>query len=230
MTPVILFIFCYTISMNNIFFIRHGQLEEPYINHLKMDFQTVTDLSTGKLDPSLNSNAKELFVKQTDGVDFSKIKKIYFNSKSHRSEESAKVIKKILNTDVETKGIPELAEVAFNVSELVTIGKYEVTGMQGVREELFQSQLENSNNVESIQEIKQRIDKVFSIIINSKEGSIFVTHDFFMRVIEVYIKKGKLDSITTSDLLDTHLNSYFSGFSTDNNFKSINFFGNKKYE
>ena len=62
------------------FFIRHGQLIEPYIDHLTMDYKTLTELSLGILDPGINANAPQLFEQRTSGVDFSQVKTIYYNN------------------------------------------------------------------------------------------------------------------------------------------------------
>ena len=110
------------------YFIRHGQLVEPYLDYLTMDYKTLTDLSTSTLDPGLNNNAFELFKEQTQSIDLSKIEIIYYNnseSHSQRSRESADIILKNFSNEYKknilVEGLPELHEIRFKVSDLVPL-------------------------------------------------------------------------------------------------------------
>ena len=76
------------LSSAEFFFIRHGQLVAPYLNHLNMDYETLAELALGTLDPNINNNAPQFFLQQTAGVDFSKVTAIYYNNSGHSSQRS----------------------------------------------------------------------------------------------------------------------------------------------
>jgi len=55
--------------MNNnikIYFIRHGKLNLPYEDHLKMPYEILDDLATGRLDPSIAKDSKKLFLEAAE--------------------------------------------------------------------------------------------------------------------------------------------------------------------
>ncbi len=210
--------------MTKYFFIRHGQLVEPYINHLTMDYEILADLSTSTLNPSININAHELFIKQTTGIDLSGVQTIYYNDsnfQSKRSYESAILIKDILSKQsgrtILLKGLPELREARFDVRQLLSKDEFKRGGMPAIRTALYAGQIHGTEHTESIADISVRIKKIVDIINNQPNSDmLFVTHDFFMRVIEVYItREERLNQVTVNDLEQTGLNYYFGGFYTD---------------
>ncbi len=47
--------------------------------------------------------------------------------------------------------------------------------------------------------------------------TVFITHDFFMRVLELYIRRsGTLGKVHSEDLQNTQRNLYLQGFATEN--------------
>ncbi|MBI5734029.1 MAG: hypothetical protein HY973_03755 [Candidatus Kerfeldbacteria bacterium] len=217
------------------FFIRHGQLVEPYLNHLAMDYSTLSDLATSALDPGINKNAIDLFNSQTSGVDFSAVSRIYYNNsgiQSRRSLESAKIMAEFFlrryKKELTPVGLSELKEVRFDVRQLVSEDDFKKNGMPAIRTALYDSFV-NGGSTESIVELDKRIDVIKDVIINhvnKKESVLFVTHDFFMRVLEVYIKRfNQLRGVTVDDFEKTSLNSYFSGFFTTAELSSLTRWG-----
>ncbi len=206
------------------FFIRHGQLVSPYLNHLKMDYDTLADLSTSRLNPSINSNARALFSQQTSGIDFSQVKVIYYNDsgfQSVRSRESAELIQEVLQQKYRHKislvGLRELREVQFDVRKLISKDEFKKAGMPAIRTALYAEQINGNKNTESINEMTKRIERIRRVISKHADGDIlFITHDFFMRVLEVFINRvEQLAGVTVADLERTELNYYFGGFRTD---------------
>jgi len=189
-----------------------------------MDYKTLTDLSTSTLDPGLNNNASELFKERTQPIDLSKIEIIYYNnsgSQSQRSQESANVISRIFSNEFEkdilVEGLPELHEIRFKVSDLVPLEEFEKSGMESLRQALYKAMIKGHSTTETLQEISKRILVVFNKIkLNKEKTVLFVTHDFFMRALEVYIKRPKrLEGVEYNDFAATELNYYFGGFQTD---------------
>ncbi len=221
----------------SIFFIRHGQLVPPYLDHLAMDYQTLADLSLGTLDPGINDNAPTLLVKQTSGVDFPQVHKVYYNNSgksSRRSLESARCIVGVLEerfgTPVQLLGLPEIREVLFDVRGLVSEEEFKQRGMAAIRTTLYQAII-HGGATEPLAEIAARIKVLHQVVeenSQSGESALFVTHDFFMRFLEVYItRQQRLDNVSVDDLERTGLNYYFAGFTTDDSLRTLERWGSQ---
>jgi hypothetical protein len=78
----------------------------------------------------------------------------------------------------------------------------------------------SGKNCELVSESYKRVGSFFTMLTDIKnrtEKSLSITHDFFMRVIEIYIKnRGQPNpSITYGNLKNTKRNLYLHGFATD---------------
>lgn len=220
-------------------FIRHGQLKRPYQDHLTMGYDALADLALSRIDPGLDKNAGKLFIKQIKHLDFSDVKTIYYNNsgkQSKRSLESAKVITKILrrkfHTNVKLKGLDILHELNFDLRKLLPQSKFDQSGISAVRLALFSSVVENrGKNSEPINSIEKRVIKIHSVIskyAKVNESTIFVTHAFFMRFIQAYIKRtNRFRSLSVKDLQTAKLSPYFGGFITDSTMRKIKILGSK---
>ncbi|MBI5465918.1 MAG: histidine phosphatase family protein [Candidatus Kerfeldbacteria bacterium] len=207
------------------FFIRHGQLVPPYLDHLKMDYQTLVELSTGVLDPGINQNASELFSRQAAEVDFSSVRHVYYNSSgisSRRSLESARCIianlRQLSGGAITLRGLPEIREVRFDVSGLLSEYEFSQRGMAAIRAALYLAAFQGGA-AEPTAEIAKRIGVLHKVVeehASKGESVLFVTHDFFMRFLEVYITRAeRLKEVHITDLDNTSLNYYFGGFRSD---------------
>ncbi len=217
------------------FFIRHGQLVAPYLNHLTMDYRTLTDLSLGSLDPSINHNASELFVRQTANVDLAQVHTVYYNSSgisSARSLESARCIvdslKQRYGEAVQLYGLPDIREVRFDVSGLVSEPEFNKHGMAAIRSALYRAVI-HGGAAEPLAEVAGRIRILQGVVeehARKGESVLFVTHDFFMRFLEVYItRRERLDGVSVEDLERTGLNYYFAGFTGDSSLRTLERWG-----
>src|SRR3990167_3550129 len=99
----------------DLFFIRHGKLDLPYKRHEDMPYEILMGLSTGKLDPGIIDGSTNLFIKNSSTIPLGKINLIYYNNSnecSRRSEETAKLIAKVIKNnyqkDAEVVGNPDL--------------------------------------------------------------------------------------------------------------------------
>lgn len=205
-----------------IYFIRHSKLDLPYKDHLEMPYEILDDLSTSRLDPSIAANSQELFIKAAKKIPLKNINFLYFNNsdfQSRRSRDSVLLIAKVLQEkykrEIPIIGNPNLKEVNFSVQKILSRDRFLKKGMPAVRTALYQAMI-NNGPVEQIAEVYARIDSVFESLNKHQEKNqtvLLVTHDFYMRVIEVYITKSKdYKEITVKDLENTTLNKYFKGF------------------
>lgn len=212
-----------------IYFIRHSKLNLPYENHFNMPYKILNDLATGRLDPSIAKNSKKLFFDATGSLPLKNIDAIYFNnsdSQSKRSKESAFLIGKILkekyNKNVPILGNPNLKEIDFSLKDILPKEKFLKLGMLAVRTALYNAII-NQGPVEQIDHIYKRTKNVFNGLKKHHEKNqtiMLVSHDFYMRTVEVYLRKSK-DSkkVNVDDLEKTTLNTYFKGFGTSYDLK-----------
>ena len=188
----------------DLFFIRHGKLDLPYKRHEDMPYEILMGLSTGKLDPGIIDGSTNLFIKNSSTIPLGKINLIYYNNSnecSRRSEETAKLIAKVIKNnyqkDAEVVGNPDLREIRFDVSDLLTEAEYQQHGMDLLRKRFYEELL-NGSKIESFKENYKRAGKIFKDLAKYKQRKfkvILVTHGFFMKVLEIYIKrKGQEDN------------------------------------
>ncbi|PIY97039.1 MAG: hypothetical protein COY66_01740 [Candidatus Kerfeldbacteria bacterium CG_4_10_14_0_8_um_filter_42_10] len=217
-----------------IYFIRHSKLDLPYENHLQMPYGILNDLATGQLDPSIVQNSNKLFLKAAAGLPLKNIDVIYFNNsnfQSKRSRDSAfligKVLKEKYNRKVPIFGNPYLKEIDFCLKDILSKEKFLKEKMPAVRTALYNA-LINKGPVEQIDHVFKRIEAVLKSLKKHQDKNqtvMLVSHDFYMRAVEVFFRKSKnFRNITVDDLEKTTLNTYFKGFSVSDDGKSFNRF------
>ena len=205
-----------------IFFIRHGKVDLPYRDHSEMPYEVLDDLATSTIDPGLDSTCEHLFSQVAEQLPVAEISTIYFNDsgyQSNRSEKSAQLIRGYIQRHfdraVPLVGNSDLREVRFSVKALVTKERFQKEGMPAIRTALYQDQIDGRQS-ESIRELYTRINSIFTLLEKHRrldETVLLVSHDFFMRVIDVYLNKTKKAAeVQLADLEKTALNSYFQGF------------------
>lgn len=207
----------------SLYFIRHGRLLLPYKDHNEMPFETLADLAIEKLNPALNTRAnKKLFSKIAKIIPFKDIARIY-TSPSERCRDSAKLISKIILKQnkriLPITVIRNLREVEFDLRKIYSKKTYHPGKIQDLNKTVLRAML-NGNHAESIAKTYQRADSIFKSVARFQKNDkkiLFITHGFFMRVLELYIKKhgAKNIKITPQDLLKTKRNVYFRGFATN---------------
>lgn len=219
------------INMTNnysIYFIRHGKLLLPYKDHSQMPYGVIANLASEKLNPSIdNVFTKKLVKKNSTVLPFNKIKKIY-TSPSKRCQETAKLISCFININLQKnisiKVIPTLKEIRFNLRKIYALPDKSHFDIEIINNNVFRSML-SGKNCENFSLSYNRVKTIFKMLMknNNNKISLIVTHDFFMRVIELYIKnQGKNNiSITFDDLKNTKRNSYLSGFATNSQLSSF---------
>src|SRR3989338_10688290 len=212
-----------------IYFIRHSKLDLPYENHLKMPYEILDDLATSRRDPSIAKNSKKLFLKAAEGLPLKDLVVIYFNnsnSQSKRSKESAFLIGRILKEKYHKRvpilGNPNLKEIDFSLRDILPKKKFLTRGMPAVRTALYHAII-NQGPVEQIDHIYRRTTSVLKgleMYRNKNQAVMLVSHDFYMRTVEIYLRKSKdYKEVTVDDLEKTPLNTYFKGFGTSYDLK-----------
>lgn len=211
-----------TINNCSIFFARHGKLLLPYKNHGEMPYGVIADLASKKLNPPIDKKFSLGLIKiMSKIIPLEKIVKIYA-SPSKRCQETAALIenfiKKYFNNDVAIDTMFELKEIDFDLRKIYSLPDSDNFDIKKINNKVFEA-MARGKNCELASDVYKRVDKIFSVLKEKDDTkkSLLITHDFFMRIIEIYINnKGKKKVlITHNKLKNTKRNGYLSGFATD---------------
>lgn len=206
-----------------IYFLRHGRVLLPYADHSEMPFSVLAQLGLKQLDPALDlQDAKVRIERLRDAVPFSDVISVY-TSPARRTHESGDLLASLAHGDKPHACItlPLLREVDFDLMKLDTLFNIQdgikSHGISAVNSAVF-SGMVSDRYCESAEAAYRRVETLFEFIRTLKAGCyVFVTHDFFMRVIEIYIRRQGTPyaAITVEDLEKTQRNLYFTGYVTD---------------
>ena len=204
----------------SLFFIRHGKLLLPYKDHSEIPIEVLADLATLRLNPPIAKEfTKEQILQLAENIPLQDVRKIYA-SPSKRCQDTADLIGKYIVENhgrrVEIVTSSELREVYFELTKIYPLRGKRDFSIDSINDAVLQAMVNSNENCESIHSAYKRIDDFFSSVI-PKESSLFVTHDFLMRVIEIYIKHGRTPRhiITYNELKNTQRNTYLHGFATN---------------
>lgn len=211
---------------NNLIFLRHSKLSLPYKDHGEMPFSVLSDLGLEKLNPSIDKDytqkrIEELFEKVT----FEKVKRMYV-SPSRRTQETGALIKDCIKNEQTQKNkctvLSYLKEIYFDLEKLDSVFNGQTMmkekGIHGINSLVFKGMIAGIHT-EPVKDAYERAGALFNEIKMLPENGtvILITHDFFMRIIEIYIhRKGvAYYPITLEELEATKRSTYLSGFSTN---------------
>lgn len=207
----------------SLFFVRHGKLMLPYKDHSEMPLNVLADLASLKLNPPIDKDfASQQFPRLDAAIPFGNIEKIY-NSPSLRCQETAKFLSQFIsenhNRNIEPVTVEALKEIKFDLLKILPHGPDSTFDISLLNDIVFRSMAQGSEHCESAQSAYGRIGDFLKSSVGT-ETALFVTHDFIMRVIEVYIRnRGESNhEITYEELKNTKRNLYLQGFATDSSF------------
>jgi broad specificity phosphatase PhoE len=201
-------------SKSDLIFVRHGKLSLPYADHSEMPFSVLADLGLGTMNPPLDATyTNERIRELAKTIDLHSFKKIYA-SPSPRCQETAALIAAFIGTDISIETRPELSEVHFDLyklDETMDVKKeIELKGIAAVNTAVFRAMV-SGIGAEPIEQVYERVERFFQV--SGPENTIAITHDFVMRIIEIYIRRAaEFTPLTVGELEATQRNSYLSGF------------------
>lgn len=210
------------------YFIRHSKLNLPYKNHSEIPFKVMVDLGLNKLSPEVdNEYTKKQIIEFKNKINLEKIDVIY-SSPAQRCRETARYLKNLIGKehkiDLPIIVVPEISEIIFDLSILEDKSQ----DIQLINHFVFE-QMISGENAENYKNAFTRIDSFLKEVKKQNfDNAIFITHDFIMRIIELYIKnKGNiLKNLTINNLQNTRRNDYLTGFSVNNNFSEFDIIKN----
>lgn len=209
-----------------LFFIRHGKLLLPYKDHAEMPLDVLADLASSKLNPPIDVKFAEAKVPELSNViPFKDISKIYA-SPSRRCQDTAQFISKFIlenhGNEVEIVTAQALREVTFDLFKILPEGDRQNFDIASLNDTVFEAMTSNNAHCEYVASAYRRIHNFMESHV-TEQPSLFITHDFIMRVIESYIKhKGDPShKISYEELKTTQRNLYLSGFATNATLQSF---------
>lgn len=182
-----------------IYFIRTAPYD--YQERSKTLYESFDLVATRIKDPSLNTHAKDHFLKNIDSRYF--LSADIYCSPTLRSQQTAAFVGKEYAT------LPELYEINYSMSDFINESEFFSNGsnpnVTKARKAFVNALLEGKTQ-EKFKSVIKRI-KVLLQIIQTKESQkvVVFTHGFFMKVIEAYIRNAEIEKNYLL-LLD-----YFSG-------------------
>lgn len=203
----------------DLIFLRHGKLDLPYKDHGEMPFDVISDLATGILNPPVDKIYTEKLIEQVCSKTLFNKVRVICSSPSNRCQSTSSLVKNYLENvrdeKIDINIIKNAREVEFDLRAIINKSCGKNFDISNINDSVFSAMI-NGRGCEHINDIQKRVSKLFSTLLADERKKIIITHDFFMRVIELYIKRsGNLLNITYDDLINTTRNGYLCGFATD---------------
>jgi broad specificity phosphatase PhoE len=209
--------------MSNLIFLRHSKLSLPYRDHGEMPFSVLSDLGLELLNPPIDSAYTTSRIAELDSkIDFFGVQEICA-SPSPRCQETSAALLEFCSTKGHTpkfKTSPLLKEVHFDLASLDSDGSVQAGihehGIATVNTAVFKGMLAGIH-CEPIKETYERVEEIFKTLSSDTDVKVFLSHDFFMRVIEIYIRRkgARFSEISLDEIEHTKRNTYLSGFVTN---------------
>lgn len=167
--------------MKNIF-VRKIFKYDPTVNGKYSRYDGYRLMGLRKLDPEI------IRLKRTiSGI---QVEKIYCSG-LRRGKETAKLLKKHFGVE-KVNILPKLNEIVFDLEDLLTKDEYQQYGSDLMRKRFIESFAKDCL-VEKRKQIKRRMDElIIAVGIQKEENILLVSHSFFMKILQVYLKDGEL--------------------------------------
>lgn len=205
---------------------RHGALDLPYPSYDEMPFAYLCALASGMIDPSID----EAFVRVALEKVFSDVVLTepirIFSSPARRCMDTSRILCDFLSEKLQRDFfvdayLPEVSEARFDLKKLY-IPEDGRVNMSAVNAAVFEGFLAGEC-AESVTELCQRAERVLAQFSRGVGTAICVTHDFFMRFLELVIRQGGQcpQDISASILASTWRNGHCAGFMCEKDYKQL---------
>lgn len=202
-----------------IYFVRHGRLQLPYRDHGEMPPDVLARLGDKSLNPHIDAGfARKRWESLLAKNDFSRIGQIYA-SPSLRCVETGQILGELIaekyGKRLQVLIEPQLREAAFDLKKILSLNGEPAPRIEDINAAVLRAIIAGKR-AEPLDSCFARVKDVFErLVFESPASSMFITHDFIMRVIELFIRfKGERNAFNENNLLSTRRNSYVGGFAT----------------
>lgn len=199
--------------MKKIKFIRHSKLEYPYDAYSLLSFSEISGLATGRITPSIHPESQKILSKKYDRETLESFD-VILCSQSNRTKQTARLILKLANKNLEIRKTNNLSEILFDPEILTNQEEFVKQGLGVIRTSLFHG-MKGGVGAESLDKVLLRVNKLKSELLKLPYDNILcITHSFYMRVLRLFF----LDKLTTSciiselKLMNTIDHNYLEGF------------------
>ncbi len=199
-------------------FIRHGKLDLPYKNHSEMPISVLTEIASGKINPSIDFDfINERLLKLEPYL--RNIDKIVVSS-SQRCVETGKTINEFLKQKAKNKINffieSDITEVSFDVGKIISDLDY-TPNLKQLNILVFEAISGINEGAETSQSVFNRVKKVLKKYQADDQVILIVTHSFLLETLEMYINNKHVENFNGSfkELLKSSKVGYLNGFTTD---------------
>ena len=196
--------------------LRHGRLAAPYNSYESLTFSQLADLSSGSFCPPVDAAYVEerssqiiSFCEAVDSV-------VIYASPVDRAQQTAQLLAESLAsvTNVTIETLPCTYEIEFDLHQLFP-------GEDGVhldylRTAILENLIDGAEGIESLASVFDRAVRLHDHLKKGQHKAIYVTHGFFMRILQRVIEGATFEEITLPSLLDAWRQDYLEGYSVDN--------------
>ncbi len=207
-----------------IYFIRRGKINLPEDNLdilpslIIHDFGFVPENQVISID---KSGTYKLIKERSESVPFNDIE-VIFTAESQRCRETANIARDLVKNEygkkVEAITLLLLNEIQFRIDKICPEFKeeYKTLSLDFIDERVFKAML-GSDWCEPVSQAFWKVEYLFKMFDKHREkGNILViSHPYFMRIVELYVKGRRDSQVTIFDLLNTQRNMPCDGFRVD---------------
>jgi broad specificity phosphatase PhoE len=185
--------------MKKIKFIRHSKLTHPYDDYSLLSFSEISGLATGRITPNIHPESQKMLLEEF-GKEQLKSLDLILCSHSNRTEQTARLIQKLTNKNLEIMKTNNLSEIFFDPEILTNQEEFAMYGLGIIRACLFQG-MKNGVGAENLDEVLLRAKKLKKELLALPYHSILcVTHSFYMRVLKLFFLERLTSSLDISEL------------------------------
>jgi broad specificity phosphatase PhoE len=135
-------------------------------------------------------------------------------SRSNRTAQTANLILKLTNQNLEIKKTNNLSEIFFNPQILTNQKEFKKQGLEIIRTSLFYG-MKGGCGAEDLDEVLFRAQKLKNELLRLPHNNILcITHSFYMRVLRLFYLENitKSKEISIEKLTNTIDHNYLEGF------------------
>ena len=199
--------------MKKIKFIRHSKLEHPYDDYSLLSFNEISGLATDKIAPNTHQESQKMLFEKY-GKRGPEPFDVILCSHSLRTKQTARLILKLADQNLEIRETKNLSEIFFDPKVLTNQEEFAKRGLGVIRTSLFHGMM-SGTGTESLDDVLIRIKELKKELMKLPYNNILcVTHSFYMRVLRLFFLENLTKScdISESKLSDTIDHHYLEGF------------------
>lgn len=199
-----------------IYFLRHGKPDLPFASYAETPFSVLCEMASGARDLGIKTDlSRELLQEGIAKNGAFPVGARVVMSPRRRAQETAELVRNEVHSAA-PEVVVDLIELSFDLEKLYSPANG--IDMDALNRAVLLA-VETGEFAESLDHAFERVRHVFEKIQTYNQPVICITHDFFMRTIELFIRHhGDVTTVVPGELLTTQTNHPCTGFKTDSDF------------